>query len=287
MRHGTRLRPPLHAALAAACLLPVSGAGPQEAETAPDLGRALVETLAEGGVHLAPEAGFVAVDAEVVVRRDLLEYLLVGPGGALHESLFQTDASPSLLNAGLLALGARAGNNAEWIAVEPPPTLEERRAGQPTHDVRSPEGDGFYLYATWQEGDELYLYRVEDLVANLHDDRSMRRHRWVYLGSRFAPLGEEPEVFVADVEQNLVNVTFFPEGNTLITAALPECIDQSIWIANPWLVPERGALVLVVFSRERLDGAGDLPAAWLERLRSFDAAPKNDGDEGDDGSEGG
>ena len=63
--------------------------------------------------------------------------------------------------------------------------------------------------------------------------RALTRHRWVYLGSRFqAPREGEPEVFVADLEQNLICLSFFFQGNTLLTAARPECEAQTIWIAN-------------------------------------------------------
>ena len=119
----------------------------------------------------------------------------------------------------------------------------------------------------------------DDLVSNLQTGRSMRRHRWVYLGSRFkSPRAGEPEVFVADLEQNLINIAFFYQGNTLLTASLVECREQTIWLANGWLVPPRGAPLELIFAREPIDR---LPEAWAEALPLIEAEapapPEEDG----------
>ena len=268
---------PLLAALAApAALAPPVAQDNDEARRA-----ALVEGLGQAGVHLDFEAQAVTLRSRVLVRTELLEYLLVGPGGAAHESLFVTDIQPSLLNAGMIALGVEPGKNAAWEPVEPPPTLEERRAGKRPYRVFPPEGDGFYLYAAWREGEETFFFRVEDLVANLQTGRTMRRHRWVYLGSSFLKDENGQDVFAADVEGNLINISFFREGHTLMTPALEECEDQSIWMSNAWLVPPRDAEVELIFARKPL---AELPEGWLERLPVVTVAEGDPGgDEPEDG----
>jgi hypothetical protein len=208
----------------------------------------------------------------VDVREDLLEYLLVNPRGAAHESLFVTEVVPSALNGALLAMGAVPGTNAIWRPREPAPTPEEIAEGERPYTIEPPKGQGLYLYAAWREGTEKYFLRVEDLIRNLESGRSMRRHPWVYLGSRMVRLrsraapetSEEPaartktpeeetkEIFAADFEGNLVNIAFFEQGNTLLTAALPECIQQTIWLANGWLLPARGSSVTLIFARQPL-----------------------------------
>jgi hypothetical protein len=257
----------LHAVPAGAVLLAgLLGSAPFPAQGPPqsDAQRALSETLAAGGVDVDFAARALSIEAAVLVKGDLLEYLLVGPGGAAHESLFLTEVTPSLLNAGMLALGVQAGTNASWEGVEPAPSLEERRAGKKPYRVVPPAGDGFHVYAAWREGDEVFYFRVEDLIANLKTGRAMVRHAWVFLGSAFIePSPGKDEVFAADVEQNLVNLTFFREGHTLATAALPDCEDQSIWAANPWLLPEREARVRLIFARGPL---AELPAGWAAGL---------------------
>jgi hypothetical protein len=256
-------------ALALVLLQPSPGAGTRQEAPLSQQEVELVRSLNEQGVFLEPRAGLAALCATVEVEDDLLEYLLVGPGGARHETAFTTEVVPSALNVALLALGAEPGKNAVWKLKDPVPSEEERRAGTSPYDVEPPSGSGFFLYAGWRRGSEVYFFRMEDLVRNLATGQTMRRHRWVYLGSRMVHNREtQKEEFAADVYQNLVNIAWFSDGNTLLTGALPECLEQGIWMSNPWLLPARGQSVLIVFSRAFLEQA---PAQWIERLP--DAGP--------------
>lgn len=225
---------------------------------------ALVAELARQGVQLDPAGALVSIAAEVGVRDDLLEYLLVGPAGASHESVFRTEVLPSVLNVALLTLGLEPGTNAAWKPKDPPVTDEELRNGVSPYEVTPPAGDGLYLYVGWREAGEVYFFRMEDLLRNLLTGRAMQRHRWVYLGSRmvFDP-DRGAEVFAADIYHNIVNVSFFSEGYTMVTGALPECIEQTIWMANGWLVPARGSPVRLVFSLEPLQ---TVPTSLVELL---------------------
>lgn len=216
---------------------------------------ALQKALETHGVLLEPKSKSCAVRARVLVREDALEYLLVNLAGNAHESLFVTDVQASQLNVGLLALGVTPGTNAMWTMRDPAPTREELLAGAQPYDVKPPSGAGFRIYVTWKEGEELYFFRVEDLIRNLDTGRSMQRHDWVYLGSRNRRTREEPprEVFAADIEGNLVNVCYFEAGTTLVTGSLPDCLLQNIWSPNAALLPPQGAEVMLIFSRERLE----------------------------------
>ena len=214
---------------------------------------AVEELFAAGGVHLDREAGLVAFETKVLVTTELLEYLLVGNAGAAHESLLVTEVMPSLINAAVLSMGLEPGTNARYVQLDPQPTEEELRAGARTHELLLPEGDGLLPYLAWREGHETYLLRAEDALCNLAEGRSMRRHRWVYLGSRFeVPRGGGEEVYLADREQNLVNLAIFSETSSLMTGALPECEQQTIWRANPWLLPPPGQPVLMLWAKDRL-----------------------------------
>jgi hypothetical protein len=237
-------------------------------------------------IHLDLARGLCWIPVTIDVREDLLEYLLVNPKGAAHESLFTTEVVPSRLNAALLALGVEPGHNAKWKPKEPPPTEEEMRDGALPYVVEPPSGDGFYLYAGWREGSETYFHRVDDLLRDLETGRSMRRHSWVFLGSRVVRMrvrdadaskegasreSASKEVFAADVEGNLVNIAFFEEGNTLVTAALPECLKQTIWLANGWLLPQRGSPVALLFSRRPLEAPPEgMAVAFPEVAESSD-----------------
>lgn len=226
--------------------------------------------LAEQAIELDLERRYCAFPVEVMVREDLLEYLLVGPAGASHESAFSTPVSPSVLNVALLALGATPGRNATWRAKDPQPSEEELRAGASPYDVELPSGDGFFIYVGWRNGEETFFYRVEDLLRNLASGQAMTRAPWIYLGSqqlpRTAKSGPDDTVFAAEVYRNIINVAYFREGYTLITGALPECVEQSIWMLNAWLVPERGTRLTMFLARERLSGETEHVRAKLPQV---------------------
>ena len=232
----------------------------------------LIAALEEQGVHLDAASGVVSIAARVLVRDELLEYLLVGHGGAAHESLFGTDASASAIHTAMLLAGFENGTNARWV---PNPLGAEVGARRPSFEVlppvSAPNGPDVHLYAAWRDGEELYFFRVDDLIADLSSGRAMRRHGWVYLGSREVPArGSQPGGFAADLLGNLISVSFFQEGTTLATAALPECLDQTIWAANPWLVPERDQPVRFLLSPKPLAA---LPEALAELVPSLVDAP--------------
>jgi len=219
-------------------------AAPAQDPAATSADEELTNLLAAEGIHLDRASGAVALRAQVLVTNELLEYLLVTRRGATHESLLMTEITPSLLNAALFALGLEPGTN---MGFSP--------AADGESELVLPAGDGVLPYVAWQEAGELYVYRVEDVLCDLAAERSMRRHRWVFLGSGFKTYtAERGEEFVADVEGNLINLAFFSEGSTLATSALPECLDQTIWGANDWLLPPRGEEVLLILATERLDG---------------------------------
>jgi len=259
---------------AGALLAPFAGAVRPRAQDKAAEPSELSAALAQAGLTLDREAGIVSAPATVRIKNELLEYVLVGPRGAAHESLFLTEVRPSLLNAALLLLGVEPGQNARALDRG---KVDER--GRPERTIVPPEGDGFYLYAGWREQGETYFFRVEDLVRNLASGRSLKRHRWVYLGSRFASLRQgEPETFVADVDGNLVNLAFFFQGNTLLTAAPPECNEQTIWVANEWLLPEMGEPVRLFFARAPL---ASVPSALLASLPEVSTGAHADGAESD------
>lgn len=245
-------------------------------DPAADAGAQMREAFAAEGIHLDTRGGVASVPAEVLVRGDLLEYLVVNPRGAVHESAFLTSVSASRINAALLALGAEPGRNATWKRKDPPPTLEEMKNGAPAYDVTPPSGDGFYMYVAWKLDGETCFHRMEDLILDLGTGATMRRHRWVYLGSRMLKLRNDAtqEAFAADLEGNLISIAFFEQGNTLITGALPECVDQTIWQSNFWLLPERDSPVELVFARERL---ASCPPAIESRLREATRVAPRDG----------
>jgi hypothetical protein len=233
-------------------------AGPQ-----PQLQASLERAFAEQGLRIDLEAGLVSIPVEVCMRDDLLEYILVADYGSTHESLFSTSVTPSIWNTALVALGAEPARGGRFVEKDPLPTDAEFEAGVSPYIVELPEGTPFYFYALWQEGDEARLHRLEDLVGNLRTGRAMQRHALRYVGSRMtrAEPGKDDEVYLPDMEGNLISVFFFGNDKEIVSTALDDAVFDTIWLANKWLVPERGTPVQLITSRKPLDG---LPAALKE-----------------------
>ena len=114
------------------------------------------------------------------------------------------------------------------------------------------------------------MYRVEDLNHNLATGAAMKRHEWVYLGSRVVLHGREgaaaTDVFGADVYPNIVNIVHFREGRTIVTASNTDGVEQVIWMLNSWLAPERGTHVTLFLARGKLNVGEPEMLALLQRV---------------------
>jgi hypothetical protein len=225
---------------------------PQVPEPLAPAAAALRAAFMQEGLTLDLRQGWLSLPGTVCVRQDLLEYVLVAAHGAAHESLFATSVNATVLNTAFVTLGAQSGENVRWLPRDPQPTSEEVRGGAPTHTVLAPTGDGFLPYVAWTEKDEVYFYRLEDLIQNLKSERAMQRHAWIYLGSRMVQDGDGALTLAAELEGNLINISYFRAGNTLFTASLEACVEQTIWLPNASLIPPQGSRVRLIFSKSRL-----------------------------------
>jgi hypothetical protein len=193
----------------------------------------LLGTLKKEGVTVDLEARTVAVDAFVNRPGDLLEYVLIHRRGKGHEALLVTEVRPSVLNAGLLALGLTPGKNADFKPRNPLPTPEEAAAGAPTVDVIPPQGTQLWLTVAWSDdAGKRHELPIEDLLIDLHTQRPVVDASFLYLGGRMAPLQRgQPPVFVADYEGNLISCCYLLPENHLVTMRHERApSDQNWWI---------------------------------------------------------
>ena len=212
--------------------------------------------LQQEGITYDEKAQTIVVKAVVNQPQDPLEYLLIHRKGKRHEAMFVTKTKPSVLNAALLMLGMKAGKNASYVEKNPPPTLEEVQNGADPIVVTPPQGEPFWLTVRWRlppEGDakegKLVEHCVEDLLLDRTTGKPAVDCSWVYLGGRMAQLyRDEPEVYVADFEGNLVSVCYLSPDNHLGTLAHPRARDDQNWWMTT-LVPAPDTEVEVVFHR--------------------------------------
>ena len=226
-------------------------AAPQE----PDAKQLLAEMMAkfkEEKIEVDLAAKTVTIPVVVNYPQDPFEYLLIHKRGKRHEAVFYTETQPSVLNGALLLLGLERGKNASVRPVEPMPTMEEVENGAETVIITEPEGKPFWMTVHWTtpEGKKRE-YCVEDLLLDLTTQEPIGECKWVYLGGRMARIYKnDPEVYVADYEGNLISICYLMPDNHLATMVHERARDdQNWWTTNK--VPEPETKVQFVFHSKR------------------------------------
>ena len=79
---------------------------------------------------------------------------------------------------------------------------------------------------------------VEDLLLDLGKQLPVADCSWVFLGGRMAQLyRNEPEVYIADFEGNLISVCYLTPDNHLATMVHPDARDDRNWWTTNLLPP--------------------------------------------------
>lgn len=204
---------------------PVEGPGGQVA--APPLKMVAPGVFEIGGVHLFKKEGTVKFPATVNMDNGLLEYLIVGEAGKVHESLLRTTVEPYSLQIALLLLGLEGTTNPLGHQGEP----------------RPPEGDPVTLWVEYQKGGTTEKLRIEEWVLNKEKDQPVSPMEWVFTGSVIWD-----GVFMAQAEKSIVAV--FHDPVAMIDNPLPEGASDEMWYANEKTVPPVGTEVSIIIRKE-------------------------------------
>lgn len=268
---------------------------PKAAEPKAPQGEALLEEVKKQfqkeRIEIDAKAGTLTIPAVVNDPPDPIEYLLIHRKGKRHEAMFWTQTKPSVLNAALLMVGMQPGQNATYTEKQPPPTMEEMEKGADPLIVTPPQGMQFWMTVRWKDGkdvdgkDKEVECCVEDLLLDLGTQKPVVDCTWIYLGGRMAKIyRDEPEVYVADFEGNLISVCYLTPDNHLGTMVHANARDDQNWWTTK-LLPAPGTEVQFVFHRKEPQIHRDRAA----RLAKENAAapPSNDDAKGKGGGDGG
>ncbi len=245
--------------------LPEAKAGPQ-AKAGPEAKAGLVEILPGVRVNRAERLvefdGKVAVDChDPQTPTVYLEVIVTAPDTREHEALVVTSVKPSLIHAGLLAVGSEPGRPG-WFERGPdgradakPPTGSTVKVELVTRDAA-----GVERVATPAE----WMVHVRDGTRPAGDLAA-----WVHAGSRMVwrkdvRTGERTEVFDADGAGVIVGLhTFGSEVIALTRVLNPEAgVDEPVWIADSKAVPRLGEKVTVRLRVAKVGGVVEaVPAA--------------------------
>ncbi len=213
-----------------------------------DLGAA----FKQAGLEVDLAAKTVTLKAKMSRPIDLLEYVLITRQGKSHEALLVVEAQPSILNAALLALGLTPGTNVSFKEKDPLPSEEEVRNGVDWLIVTPPQGPQIWFTAAWNDAEGKRQERVlDDLVMDLSTGDVLEGGDWIYIGGRMAaPYRGEPEVFIADLEGNLMSCCYLDPSNHLVTLRHERArSDQNWWVTDA--CPEAGTeMVLTIHTQK-------------------------------------
>lgn len=121
-----------------------------------------------GDVWIDMKRKIVVVDGRVALREGQLEMFACPKGTKEHESLVAVTAKPSVIHAGLLAVGAKSGTQVKWDPKYEPAT-----------------GQVIEVLVLWKdkEGKNRKM-RAQDWIRDLKTKKAMS-YDWVFAGSGF------------------------------------------------------------------------------------------------------
>lgn len=204
--------------------------------------------LKKEGLTLDRKAKTLAMPAVINAPENDLEFLLVHRIGKTHEALLVTNAKPSVIQSGLMALGLAKGKNASFKKKVPAPTEEELKKGVPEFVVVPPSGQKLYMTVRYPNAKgKLVEYAVEDLLRDWHTNSGVLDNSWVYLGGRMDQIYRgEPPVFMADYEGNLISTCYKYPNNHILTMVHERARDEMNWSKTD-ACPPPGTRVQLVF----------------------------------------
>ncbi|MBU4260935.1 MAG: hypothetical protein KKC76_03510 [Proteobacteria bacterium] len=177
-----------------------------------------------GGCRIVKKDNRVEFPAEVNMDKGLLEYVIVGNSGKVHESLLRTAISPYALQISLLLLGVEGTTN-------PLGTQGE---------ARIPEGDRVRILVSWQDKGKEKKVPVEQWIAK--GNKPVGTIPWVFTGSVVMD-----GVFMAQADKSIV--ALFHDPIALIDHQLVEGASDEIWHVDSASVPPAGTKVTVVIEK--------------------------------------
>ncbi len=189
----------------------------------------------------------VIVDATVMLRKGMLEFLLCAEGVKDHETLLVTDARPSSLHAALLALGLAPGRPAQWVTP----------AGEKPVFI-SPAGAALIVTVRWTDKKgATHEVPVTDWMMEVATKKKMHKTRWIFVGSDFINDGR----YWADVEGLHISVTNFASAVIDVPFKSTSADALREFGVNTTAVPPKGTPVKLIIQAAK--GAETAPAARM------------------------
>ncbi len=193
-----------------------------------------------GKLRLDKKARSVSFPGRVNMDKDFIEYVLVTPQGALHESLLSSEVQPSDLHFAMLLIGAKgAGILAPAPGDAPPGQID----AEYLRTAPRLKGDNLTFAVKWKakDGSE-QTTPVEDWLVHPDSHKAVPRGPWIYTGSMFGQEGG----FLAQQQGTFASVVTNPAA--LINNPRLGNNDDKAWVVNEKKVPPVDTPVEIVLT---------------------------------------
>jgi len=184
----------------------------------------------------------IRVQCETLNAHMPLEFFCVVRGGQEHESVLRTDARPSTIHFGLLALGAKPG--------EPAHIVEATRMWYP------PTGEPLKISCRYLLNGKTVEVPACRLMRSVKTKQEMPAMDWVFDGSRLLPDGR----YAADLTGYVVSIVNFDLTMIDVPELASNANETLEWEYDPDWVPIKGTAVTMIIEPAG-PGAATQPAA--------------------------
>lgn len=175
-----------------------------------------------GGVTVDARGRALEMSGWVNLQQGPVEFLICGPRGKLHESVFVAEGEVTDLHAAFLLLGGKPGKGPTDLGV-----------GQP-------EGPACVIWVEWEQAGERRRERAEWFVLNLETQEPMAEALWIFTGS----IMREGR-YMATLDQSFVATYWDPWA--VLNLALPLGARDDVLAVRQEVVPPQGTPVRLRF----------------------------------------
>jgi hypothetical protein len=170
----------------------------------------------------------IRVQCETLNAHMPLEFFCVVRGGQEHESVLRTDARPSTIHFGLLALGVKPG--------------EPAHVDQATRMWYPPTGDPVKISCRYLLNGKMVEVPAYRMMRSVKTKAEMPALDWVFDGSRLLPDGR----YAADLTGYVVSIVNFDLTMIDVPELASNANETLEWEYDPDWVPARGTPVTMI-----------------------------------------
>ncbi len=197
----------------------LSTISPSGASAIPTDPAKLKKWLKDGGIAVDEAEGVLTMKGRLVNPSRPLELIAATSGGPLHETLLETFCRPSALRAGLLQLGIKEGDPADY------------RKGTPA------TGGKLSISLTWPGAER--STKLEEFLWNDRRKKYMESAEWLFTGSDWDTsflTGED--LYIPDEARVVIALTDNFGHLSVITCNHADSHNEMIWSINQQVLPE-------------------------------------------------